>query len=73
VRPSRLKLADEALDSRNRLKAQVHFVEFLGDVRRYHLKAGALELFSDRTAPVGPSVGDLTEVGWRNEDMQAFR
>jgi ABC-type Fe3+/spermidine/putrescine transport system ATPase subunit len=73
VRPARLKLADEALNSSNRLKAKVHFVEFLGDIHRYHLKAGALELFSDRTAPVGPSVGDMTEVGWRNEDMQVFQ
>ena len=73
VRPSRLKLAEEARSSSNRLKAEVHFVEFLGDVHRYHLKAGALELFSDRMSPVGPSVGDITDVGWRNEDMRAFQ
>jgi ABC-type Fe3+/spermidine/putrescine transport system ATPase subunit len=73
VRPSRLKLADEALTSSNRLKAEVHFIEFLGDVHRYHLKAGALELFSDRASPAGPGVGEVTDVGWRSEDMRAFQ
>ena len=73
IRPSRLKLAEEAIGLPNRLKAKVHFIEFLGDVYRYHLKAGALEIFADRGGSIGHKIGDIIDVGWNNADMKAFR
>lgn len=69
VRPSRLKLG-AALP--NRLTARVHFVEFLGDTHRTHLRAGAVELFADHPGP-GPAPGTDIEVGWLSQDMQVFR
>jgi hypothetical protein len=53
VRPSRLRLMGEAASLPNRLSARVHFIEFLGDVYRYHLKAGALELAADHPGAIG--------------------
>ena len=70
---SRLKLAGEAVGLPNRLKAKIHFVEFLGDFYRYHLKAGALEIFADHGGSIGHSTGDVIDVGWRNEDMKAYQ
>jgi len=73
IRPSRLKLAAEAQGLPNRLTATIHFIEFLGDVHRYHLKAGALEVFADHAGAIGHDVGALIDVGWRSEDMKVFR
>jgi ABC-type Fe3+/spermidine/putrescine transport system ATPase subunit len=73
IRPSRLKLAQEAASAPNRLSAQIHFIEFLGDFQRYHLKSGALELFSDHRGATGHKVGDMIDIGWNSGDMQAFR
>jgi ABC-type Fe3+/spermidine/putrescine transport system ATPase subunit len=73
VRPSRFRLAGESAAMPNRLSARVHFIEFLGDVYRYHMKAGALELAADHPGTMGLAVGDAIEVGWRNEDMRIFR
>jgi ABC-type Fe3+/spermidine/putrescine transport system ATPase subunit len=73
VRPSRLKLAAEAQNAPNRLSAKIHFIEFLGDFYRYHLKSGALELFSDHRGPTGYKVGDIIDIGWSSRDMQAYR
>jgi len=73
IRPSRLKLAAEAQGLPNRLTATIHFIEFLGDMHRYHLKAGALEVFADHAGPIGHDVGALIDVGWRSEDMKVFR
>lgn len=73
VRPSRLRLAADAAALPNRLSARIHFIEFLGDVYRYHLKSGALELAADHAGPIGRNVGDSIEIGWRNEDMRVFR
>lgn len=73
VRPSRLKLESEADALPNRLTARVQFVEFLGDVYRYHLKAGAVELAADHASAAGLSPGDLATVGWRSADMKVFR
>ncbi|WP_146256091.1 ABC transporter ATP-binding protein [Aestuariivirga litoralis] len=73
VRPSRLRLAGEAASLPNRLEARIHFIEFLGDVYRYHLKAGALELAADHAGSIGHGVGDVIAIGWRNEDMRLFR
>lgn len=72
VRPSRYRLGGEASSLPNRLSARVHFVEFLGDTYRYHLKAGALEIFADHTGASGLEPGAMVSVGWRSEDMQAF-
>ncbi len=73
IRPSRLKLATEAQGLPNRLTATIHFIEFLGDVHRYHLKAGALEVFADHAGPIGHDAGAVVDVGWRSEDMKVFR
>jgi ABC-type Fe3+/spermidine/putrescine transport system ATPase subunit len=73
IRPSRLKLAQEAASAPNKLSAQIQFIEFLGDFHRYHLKSGALELFSDHRGSAGYKVGDMIDIGWSSGDMQAFR
>lgn len=73
VRPSRLRLTADAVALPNRLKARIHFVEFLGEVYRYHLRSGALELAADTPQPLGLSAGDMIDIGWRNEDMRIFR
>jgi ABC-type Fe3+/spermidine/putrescine transport system ATPase subunit len=73
VRPSRLKLAEGAQSLPNRLRARVQFVEFLGDVYRYHLRAGAVELAADHPSAAGLKPGDMAEVGWRSADMKVFR
>lgn len=73
VRPSRLRLVGDASALPNRLTARIHFIEFLGDVYRYHLKSGALELAADHAGSIGRNIGDTVEIGWRNEDMRVFR
>lgn len=73
IRPSRLKLAAEAADLPNQLKADVHFVEFLGDTNRYHLRTGALELFADHPGAAIFKAGDRVDLGWRSQDMKVFR
>lgn len=73
VRPSRLRLVGDATSLPNRLRARIHFIEFLGDVYRYHLKSGALELAADHAGAIGRNVGDTIDIGWRNEDMRIFR
>ena len=73
VRPSRLKLAAEAAAQPNRLQAKIQFIEFLGDVYRYHFKAGALEVFADHAGAIGHATGDVVEIGWQTADMERFR
>jgi ABC-type Fe3+/spermidine/putrescine transport system ATPase subunit len=73
VRPSRLRLDGDATSMPNRLRARIHFIEFLGDVYRYHLKSGALEMAADHSGAIGRNVGDTIDIGWRNEDMRIFR
>lgn len=73
VRPSRLKLAAEAAGLANRLRARIHFIEFLGDVYRYHLRAGALEIFADHGGAIGLDTGDMVEIGWQTQDMEKFQ
>lgn len=72
VRPSRFRLGEQAGQCQNRLRAKVHFIEFLGDVYRYHLKAGELELACDRNGPSPHGVGDVVDVGWSSVDMRAY-
>jgi ABC-type Fe3+/spermidine/putrescine transport system ATPase subunit len=72
VRPSRLLLAEQAAPAENRLTARIDFIEFLGDVYRYHLKAGALELFADHGGTLSCRSGDRIAVGWRTADMKLF-
>lgn len=73
VRPSRLKLASEAAGLPNRLRARIHFIEFLGDLYRYHLRAGALEIFADHGGAIGLDTGDMVEIGWQTRDMEKFQ
>ena len=71
VRPSRLQIDRADLD--NRLKARLDFTEFLGDVHRYHFKAGRIELFVDHQGAIAHRPGDLVDIGWRSADMVAYR
>ncbi|OJT97852.1 MAG: hypothetical protein BGN83_19575 [Rhizobium sp. 63-7] len=71
VRPSRLQIDRADLD--NRLKAKLDFTEFLGDVHRYHFKAGRIELFVDHQGAIARRPGDLVDIGWRSADMVAYR
>jgi len=73
VRPSRLKIDTDGRGGANRLKATIQFVEYLGDVFRYHLKAGALEIFADHPTRLGKERGDVVQLSWHNDDMKAFR
>ena len=73
VRPSRFSLGASAAERPNRLDARVSFIEFLGDVYRYHLKAGALEIFADNTGRAGHAVGETVAIGWHSSDMQVYR
>ena len=72
VRPSRLRLGAEAAQASNRLRAELHFLEFLGDTYRHHLKAGEVELFCDRAGEPAYALGQTVEVGWHSADMRAY-
>ena len=71
IRPSRLQIDRADLD--NRLRAKLDFSEFLGDLHRYHFKAGKLELFVDHQDAIPHRPGDLVNIGWRSADMMAYR
>lgn len=71
IRPSRLHLG--RADMPNGLKARLDFTEFLGDVHRYHFKAGKLELFVDHPGSVVHKPGDAVDIGWQTADMMAYR
>jgi ABC-type Fe3+/spermidine/putrescine transport system ATPase subunit len=73
VRPSRLKIGKQAEKCDNRITAEIAFTEFLGDFRRHHLKAGALELFCDYSGPENFKPGQKAPVGWDNADMSVFQ
>ena len=73
IRPSRLKIGPEAALLPNRLKAQVKFVEFLGDTNRYHLRAAGLEIFADHAGTSAFGAGDPVDLGWLTADMRVFR
>lgn len=73
IRPSRLRFGFDAAALPNRLKARVEFIEFLGDLNRYHLRAGGLELFADDTGAALHRAGDRVDVGWLTHDMRVFR
>jgi ABC-type Fe3+/spermidine/putrescine transport system ATPase subunit len=71
VRPSRLRFSSTS-EADNRLMTRLQFVEFLGDVNRYHLKAGAVELFVDHRGDVRAIPGDAIEISWNSADMRAY-
>lgn len=73
IRPSRLRFGAQAAGLPNRLKAQVDFVEFLGEANRYHLRAGAVEVFADHAGPALHAAGEVVDVGWQSADMRVFR
>ncbi len=73
IRPSRLRFGAQAAGLPNRLKAQVDFVEFLGEANRYHLRAGAVEVFADHPGPALHAAGEVVDVGWQSADMRVFR
>lgn len=71
IRPSRIHLGRS--DMQNGLRARLEFTEFLGDVHRYHFKAGKLELFADHPGGIMYKPGDLVDIGWQTADMMAYR
>ena len=73
VRPSRLRIGRDAEACANRIGAAVAFSEFLGDVWRYHLKAGAIELFCDYAGPQAFKPGERVIAGWSSEHMSVFQ
>ena len=73
IRPSHWRLAEAAVQAENRLSARVQLVEFLGDVHRYHLQAGALEFFADDAGQRRYQPGDQIDVGWQSADMRAYQ
>lgn len=73
VRPSRFRLGADAAACDNRLDARVHFVEFLGDTNRYHLRANGIELFSDQQGGGAFRPGETVPVGWLSSDMRSFQ
>jgi ABC-type Fe3+/spermidine/putrescine transport system ATPase subunit len=73
VRPSRLKIGRAAARSQNRIQGEIAFSEFLGDVWRHHVKAGALELFCDYAGEEKFRTGEPASVGWESEHMSVFR
>lgn len=73
VRPSRFRLGAAAASCENRLEATVHFVEFLGDANRYHLRANAIELFCDQQGAAAFGAGQPVSVGWQSADMRVFQ
>lgn len=73
IRPSRLRLGPEAASMANGLNAHVHFVEFLGESNRYHLRAGTLEIFADHPGLAMAKSGDEVGIGWDSADMKVFR
>ncbi|WP_307235089.1 ABC transporter ATP-binding protein [Pararhizobium capsulatum] len=71
VRPSRLYLG--RTDMQNGLRARLDFTEFLGDVHRYHFKAGKLELFADHPGAIAHRPGDFVDIGWQTVDMMVYQ
>ncbi|WP_280823343.1 ABC transporter ATP-binding protein [Pseudaminobacter soli (ex Li et al. 2025)] len=71
IRPSRMHL--DRTDMENGLRARLDFTEFLGDVHRYHFKAGKVELFVDHPGAVAHAAGDLIDIGWQTADMMAYQ
>lgn len=73
VRPYRLKFSEEAAQAENRLTTTLDFVEFLGEFKRYHLRAGDLELFIDHRDHAAFRPGDSVVIGWHDSDMRVYR
>lgn len=73
VRPTRLRIGQSAAGCDNTVTATVSFTEFLGDVWRYHLNAGAVELLCDHAGPDQFEPGDTLPVGWDNANMSVFQ
>ena len=73
VRPYRLKFGQEAAQAENRLMTTLSFVEFLGEFKRFHLRAGELELFVDHRDSAALQIGESVEIGWADSDMRAYR
>lgn len=73
VRPSRLKIDLDDSGLGNRMAADIRFSEYLGDVFRYHLAAGGLEIFADHPERLAKQQGERVQLAWRSEDMRVFR
>jgi hypothetical protein len=72
VRPSRLRMNGAAINCPNVIDARVRFVEFLGDMYRYHVSVGELEFFCDHPGAVNVEPGEATTIGWETKDMRLF-
>jgi ABC-type Fe3+/spermidine/putrescine transport system ATPase subunit len=72
-RPNWLHVGDPAEQCENRLPVRLKFVEFLGDVHRYHLDAGSSVLVADQRRPLGVAVGNMVTLGWNSSEMMVFQ
>ncbi|MBZ0161837.1 MAG: ABC transporter ATP-binding protein [Notoacmeibacter sp.] len=72
LRPSRIRIGNEAHGCANTARGRVRFTEFLGDFNRYHLVAGGLEFFCDRAGERQYQIGEEVEAGWDTGDMKVF-
>lgn len=72
VRPSRIRINGGAQNCANGIEARVEFIEFLGEMYRYHLRAGAIEFFCDHPGTVGVGSGETVKLGWDTGDMRFF-
>jgi ABC-type Fe3+/spermidine/putrescine transport system ATPase subunit len=72
-RPSWLHVGDVAERCENRLPVRLKFVEFLGDVHRYHLDAGGSVLVVDQRRPLGAAIGNMVTLGWNSSEMMVFQ
>lgn len=72
VRPSRIRINGAAHNCANGIEARVEFVEFLGEMYRYHLRAGIIEFFCDHPGTVGVGTGETVRLGWDTGDMRFF-
>lgn len=73
VRPTRFRLGPEADATENRLDVELQFIEFLGEVSRYHFLAGGLTVFADFRGEPKHQPRTKIVLGWASADMAAYR
>jgi ABC-type Fe3+/spermidine/putrescine transport system ATPase subunit len=72
-RPSWLQLGDPAEQCENQLSVRLKFVEYLGEVYRYHLDVGNSTVVVDRRNPINVTIGDELRLGWNSHEMMVFQ
>jgi ABC-type Fe3+/spermidine/putrescine transport system ATPase subunit len=72
LRPAKLRAGAAAAKSPNRLKGRLTMVEFQGETRRYHLRAGDLRLVFESPLDLKAEPGAELTLGWDDEDARWF-